>query len=413
MKVSDIGGEEYGFQQLSELFQMWRGYDAIAASFSVIGLVLSTIEYEINYSEHRTYKNCDEYRVVGDWLRYGTTLTTLMALLFVLLRYYYKDKWIGVLYRIQQESMMGTVWRKAEQRRNFEIILESFFLCIFPYPELRRILYIPIRHDFKTVLTCYTWSEILYSFMFLRLFHILRAISNYTRYQDYVARLVCGKYNLKPNALFSFKCLLATYPFYVISLMFFFLLVFSSIVFRVFERPLQDFQKEYFSNPLTSLWFVLETASTLGYGDLYPFSYPGRTISVIIYLLGAIIFTIIIVTLQKVTALSYDEDQAFQHILKSKNAAAVIRAGIRYFLVKKDFSTGSAYNLKMYFDLLKEVKAFKICKERIRTAENDLGSNVRRLKNEIGRTKKMVEAAKFELARVRKHIERNYKRTSY
>ncbi|AFY56251.1 K+ transport system, NAD-binding component [Rivularia sp. PCC 7116] len=44
-----------------------------------------------------------------------------------------------------------------------------------------------------------------------------------------------------------------------------------------------------FNNPWDVLWWLIVTITTVGYGDLYPHTYPGRILAVVIFLCGTLI----------------------------------------------------------------------------------------------------------------------------
>lgn len=45
-------------------------------------------------------------------------------------------------------------------------------------------------------------------------------------------------------------------------------------------------QPEKFDNAFTSIWFVVSNISTIGFGDIYPITIPGRVLSIIITFMG-------------------------------------------------------------------------------------------------------------------------------
>lgn len=68
--------------------------------------------------------------------------------------------------------------------------------------------------------------------------------------------------------------------------MFLALFFFGAYIIRIleYENPLFDF-KNYFD----SLWFVVVTSFTIGYGDMYPFSIFGRFFAITVAIIGIII----------------------------------------------------------------------------------------------------------------------------
>ncbi|OMJ81402.1 hypothetical protein SteCoe_18135 [Stentor coeruleus] len=385
------------YSQCTRLFKTWRAFDASAAFFSMSGIVTSTVDYELNYSPNRKWDQCDESYLHSEGFRWATMLFTGISLIFILLRYYYKHLWMASVYEIRRISINTRAYSRFEYRKKKEVILEFIILSIFPYPQLTTYIHIPIRHNFETVLVCYTVAEILYCIMLCRFFLLIRAISNYTSFQDDRARLSCYHYKTKANFFFSFKCLLAKYPLRMVSLLSLFLIFFSAISYRVFERPLDDFIEEYNSDPFTALWYIFETISTAGYGDVYPFSYPGRTIGVIAYAAGAVIFTLFIVKMQSLTELTQSQDIAFTQISKSKTAAKVLRTGIQYIIYKKKYGVSSTLTKKQYELLIKSTDAFKKYRNQLHKINYSSSKALEEVKNSIDIAKIQARVCKIEL----------------
>lgn len=55
-------------------------------------------------------------------------------------------------------------------------------------------------------------------------------------------------------------------------------------MFRIFERPASEFSGFDFSQYTNSMWLVVLTMTTVGYGDLYPFTILGRATAVVLCL---------------------------------------------------------------------------------------------------------------------------------
>lgn len=385
------------YSQCTRLFKTWRAFDASAAFFSMSGIVTSAIDYELNYSPNRTWDRCDEKYLHSEGFRWATMLFTGISLIFILLRYYYKHLWMASVYQIRRISLNTRAYSRFGYRKKREVVLEFIMLSIFPYPKLTAYMHIPIRHDFKTGLICYTVAEILYCIMLCRFFLLIRAISNYTSFQGDRARLSCYHYGTKANFFFSFKCLLAKYPLRMISLLSLFLIFFSAMSYRVFERPLDDFIEEYNSDPLTAFWYIFETISTAGYGDTYPFSYPGRTIGVIAYAAGAVIFTLFIVKMQSLTELTQSQDIAFTQISKSKTAAKVLRAGIQYIIYKKKYGVSNILTKKQYEILLSATGSFKKYKKQLYEIDYNSKKAIEEVKKSIDIAKIQARVCKIEI----------------
>ena len=102
--------------------------------------------------------------------------------------------------------------KKYKNTTKLSMIAEVIVVLLFPYPYYDINIYIPLRYNFHTITTCYKLSDFLYCVMFLRFYLLIRAISNYSMFQNEMARIYIAKYNIRPSLLFSCKCMLLAYP---------------------------------------------------------------------------------------------------------------------------------------------------------------------------------------------------------
>jgi len=86
----------------------------------------------------------------------------------------------------------------------------------------------------------------------------------------------------------------------------FFLILFLSTLIYAFERGHwngeiwirgEETEGSPFSNFFNCIWYTIVTGTTLGYGDLYPISYEGKLVGILILVLGLINLTVIINTI--------------------------------------------------------------------------------------------------------------------
>lgn len=69
---------------------------------------------------------------------------------------------------------------------------------------------------------------------------------------------------------------------------------------------------------LDSFWFLMVTMTTVGYGDRYPNTHIGRLIVFFGCLLGALLVSLMVVSLQNTTKLSVGEQRVYNDLIKSE-----------------------------------------------------------------------------------------------
>ena len=65
---------------------------------------------------------------------------------------------------------------------------------------------------------------------------------------------------------------------------------------RIYERPLSEYSGQNFNMFPTSLWNIIVTMSTVGYGDVYPKSRFGRLLGSFCCVWGVILTSMMVVT---------------------------------------------------------------------------------------------------------------------
>jgi hypothetical protein len=376
-----------------KLFNLWRSFDLFSAGFSLLGIVFSSIDYEINYSYTRTYANCEYYRKDNYVLRYLTLVTTLIAIFFLLMRYWEKIRWKNMN---KHNSLRNKNLVLSNRKNLIFMLLEIIILLIIPYPMHERNFYVPIRYNFKTFLTCYTVSEILYCLMFLRTFLILRALVNYSKFQNERAQTFCQNNGVKANLRFLAKCLVFKHPIYFVSAVALVSLFVMSLCFRVLERPVDDLSGFYYNDPTNAIWFTLENMIYLGYGDFFSISYPGRVVSVIAYCAGSIVISIVIASLRNNVEFDRNQAKVFNYVMKIPESALIIKFLLRYYIVKKKYGSNNEITLGHYKVLKEKIAHYKKLKSKTeQLAVRTVGNNTKDISKDI-------KALKFKIKEINK-----------
>ena len=92
-----------------------------------------------------------------------------------------------------------------------------------------------------------------------------------------------------------------------------------------------------FDNYLSSVWCVIITMTTVGYGDLYPVTLFGRIIGVIAAFWGTFLISLLIIVAADVFSLRVVEQKALHQILQARKAAQSITNSMKYFISKQRY----------------------------------------------------------------------------
>ena len=72
-----------------------------------------------------------------------------------------------------------------------------------------------------------------------------------------------------------------------------------------------DASGQNFKNLYSCMWNVIITLSTVGYGEMYPKTFFGRIVGVIVCLWGVFILSLFVVTITNSLEFSNNEDKSF------------------------------------------------------------------------------------------------------
>ena len=150
-------------------------------------------------------------------------------------------------------------------------------------------------------------------------------------------------YGCDATTLFAIKSLMKTTPTQLNTIFLFLLIFWFAEAVRICEKPLSRVVNEMPFNYVNSVWSVILTMTTVGYGDIYPRTLLGRIVMFFCSIFGVIVVSLIVVTVQNSLELSNVESKAHTVIKKIQltekmrdRAAMVIGKASRIFLEVKD-----------------------------------------------------------------------------
>ena len=163
------------------------------------------------------------------------------------------------------------------------------------------------------------------------------------------SKRACDEYETEASTMFAIKACLKDKPFhFLIPLILVSIVVFSTAV-RLFERgfSLGTSQQDY-SYIWNSMWLVMLTMTTVGYGDFFPRTHLGRFIIVLACFWGIFLISLMVVTLTSFILFSNEESRSFDYMAKVKNlnnskkfATLYIKTQLeRYYYYKKHKKDG-------------------------------------------------------------------------
>jgi len=109
-------------------------------------------------------------------------------------------------------------------------------------------------------------------------------------------------------------------------------------VLRIFEIPYDHTVGQIdFYDYFNSVWCVVITITTVGYGDIVAASVFGQVITMFTALWGNFLISLLIVSVGEVFALNRNEKRAMHHLRLTRKAAISITAALRFYIAKKKY----------------------------------------------------------------------------
>jgi len=149
-------------------------------------------------------------------------------------------------------------------------------------------------------------SDYLLSFMFLRFIFLFRTIFNNSIYRNQYSKRVCKHYGVSSGARFTFRVILDQYPEATIGWLFCVTIILFSYILRVLETPYQFHQdKTYFNKSIVlqlfdTVYFVIVTITTVGYGDMAPSVFVSKLCVICLTVLGSFLMSLVILIVMNV-----------------------------------------------------------------------------------------------------------------
>lgn len=221
------------------------------------------------------------------------------------------------------------------------------------------------------------------SMMFVRLYLPARLSFYVSDFMNPRTQRVCTIHGCKFSQFFALKSVVKEkpYPFFLTCLGIS-ILTFAYLL-RLFEAPISEASNQDFTSYNNAMWNMIITLTSAGYGDLYPKTFFGRIVGVLICFWGVLIVSFFVVTVTNMLNFTEYEEKAYyilmrlhhKHVLKIK-AVNVLSAAYQYREIKRDHADDSKLILNAFRSFRKYLIEFRSQARVIRSiqAANGQGS---------------------------------------
>ncbi|TNV86090.1 hypothetical protein FGO68_gene2365 [Halteria grandinella] len=276
--------------------------------------------------------------------------------------------------------------KKTHFLQNKQFYYDVLMLLFQPFPYYNPTFTITcINYSDKTEMVTveYKISTILLSLMFLRFILIIRSAINYSTYTDqHAKKVVSENYSFNPDVRFVMKCYITRSPEWTVTVILAFSVFVIAYLLRIFEivyyRAIgfNDFEQFY-----SSIWAVVITMGTVGFGDIVPVSHFGRFLMMFTTVWGTFIFTLVIVAFSSAFNLSPHQKKAMHHLLLTRKAAHTITTAIRYYQTRQKIRTKAQAN-PIYKEMLQRKISFSYLDHDLKHMKQRMDLNIQDFRDE-------------------------------
>ena len=393
-------------QHVLLLTEKIRKFDHFSCFFALSGLALSLLSCELAN---------DQYELMQ-------ILLVLVSISTLLLDFCVFKSW-SLKYWMNREKKIGILegctktFGKSEDAKFMVFELVVYSLQPLPFVDVKFDVY-----QLSGVMII-KLNEILTSFMLLRVFVCFKLLRHHSKWTNEHSSAICDLYAAKGSEIYALKALLIEKPVELLVPLLLISILTLSIALRIYERNFEtDSIAQDYSYLWNSMWLILLTMTTAGFGDFYPKTHPGRFIAALSAYWGIFIFSILIITLTNFSHLrpaqqrSYNFLKRLQLRNRSKSYACVYIITMLETLILNSKSiisekknTNYFMKLKSYFNNFKKyqrlyIQVDKTPGEMLRIINEKLRIELEKLENQINDAKDLKEQLKTMLESQEKSV---------
>lgn len=311
----------------SKAFAQLKMYEAICCSLAAIGFGCGAIGYDLNYMQYDWNPNKEKMHGILMILSSVSTLLLLIAIVrrtFVQLRW---EQYKGIY--SWQDNLFTT---NKLNGLMIELVLNSIH-SVYGIGDVT-FAYHNKRHNQDIY---FTYNEIFTIISIVRVYHIIRFLSILSIFRAERAQRLCQMNGAYAGTFFAVKSMMKEQQLYLLSYMLIGGALIGGFCLRIFERPLSQETGMDFSEYANAIWCTVVTMTTVGFGDYYPVTLPGRVTVFLICIWGVFTVSLSVVALANLLVLEPGEEKSYilMKRLKFKEnlkelAGCVLTAAVRY-----------------------------------------------------------------------------------
>lgn len=371
-----------------QLFSTRNKVCEVSLALGLAGLIFVIIDSEITASTGDT--DFSKTHPISLFLRTLCVLCTI-ALMASIVHYHAVEVKIALI------DSGADDWRVAlTTERMIKLAIELLICAICPFPGTGVMQWPYIHPDSRKVTMVDVPVDVILSVpMFLRAYLLCRFMVLHSKqFQDAATRSIAALNRISMDFRFVIKTMMADHPLRVLVVFTVSFWICMSWIFTQCERYDGHLPAEHYY--LNALWFIMVTFMSVGYGDIVPNTYCGRTLAITTGIVGAGVSSALIAVISRKLELSRAEKHVNNFMADSKltnqrkNAAALVLQQTWFIhKYKKSCTKGDELRLRhhqrRFLQAINEFRRIKWDQRKLQERGNSL-LDVGKLHNEMHET---------------------------
>lgn len=273
---------------------------------------------ETGFTDMPITLNSEDLTTVKSLLLWLTLFSTIILYPLVIIRYHLMIIWL------KSKRMISCKASLSSTGSIYYLLAELMIYSLIPTPFYSTYTFTTFNEQ-TNLETVYTFNEFFSLLVLLRVVMVFRILLGNSRYYTNSAHRICRLTGCNNGYLFVIKGLMKNNPFEVLFAALFLSLITFAYALKVCERPLiyalsqktkQDPVGNDVSNYYNSLWVTIVTMTTVGYGDFFPRTIPGRAIAFFSCMIGVVVVSLMTIIISNFIEMSHSETRSYTIIEK-------------------------------------------------------------------------------------------------
>ena len=297
-----------------KLYAILKILDTLFIFLSISCLFLEIYNFEYNFQD--TLNNRYKDPVLNDYIKVANYSVTGLCLLIAYFRSVYSFYFSRELKFIFEDPINGFY-----SSSSFKILLidVGILICI-PPP------YFDFEMEFEQLdgKLYLNFSSICLTLMMFRLILLFRLFLYYSKWADLSVRKHCRELGVYKPLVFALKACLKDRPHLLLIPAFAISTLALGVTLQIYEKPFNENNSSFTDNGSTqdysylynSMWLILLTMTTVGFGDTFPRTHMGRIISIITIIWGTFLISLMIIMFNNYILFSKIQQKSFNYLSK-------------------------------------------------------------------------------------------------